>query len=63
MKSLYSVKVRDEYAAKRYSYKYYRVINLEVLAFSLSFYYLPFEVLQIKRIKRIPNKIYKIKEI
>lgn len=63
MKSLYSVKVRDEYSDKGYSYKYYRVINLEVLAFSLSFHYLQFEILQIKRIKRIPNKIYKIKEI
>lgn len=63
MKSLYSVKVRNEFTDKRYSYEYFRVVNLEVLAFSLSFYYLPFEVLQIKRIKRIPNKIYKIKEI
>lgn len=63
MKSLYSVKVRDEYAVKRYSYKYYRVANLELLVVVLSFSYLPFEILQIKRIKRIPNKIYKIKEI
>ena len=42
MKSLYSVKVRNEFTDKRYSYEYFRVVNLEVLAFSLSFYYLPF---------------------
>lgn len=63
MKSLYSVKVIDKHSVKKYSYKYYRVINLEVLTSSLAFYYLPFEILQIKRIKRIQNKIYRIKEI
>lgn len=63
MKNLYSVKVRDEYADKRYSYKYYKAVNLEVLAFVISFDYMSFEVLQVKKIKRIPNKIYKIKEI
>lgn len=63
MKSLYSVKVRDEYAAKGYSYEYYKAKNLEWLAVVLSFSYFQFEILQVKIIKRIPNKIYKIKEI
>lgn len=63
MKHLYSVKVRDEKVIKRYSYKYYRAVNLEVIAFVISFDYMSFEILQVKKIKRIPNKIYKIKEI
>lgn len=63
MKKLYSIKVLDKHVVKGYSYKYYRVVNLEVLISSLSFIYLPFEILQIKKIKRIPNKIYRIKEI
>lgn len=60
MKILYSVKVREK---KEIRYIYFRSYSLKHLTICLEWDYLDFQIIQVKRLKRIYRKNIKVIEV
>ena len=60
MKNLYSIKIKDSDGIR---YGYFRSYSTKHLVSCIEWYYLDWQILQIKRLKRVYRKNIKITEV